>query len=172
MSIRPLAFNLYLLVAITFCLGCQTTEEKKHKKQLSTLRLHLETRSDGTPRTGAVPIGRQNPFYLNVEHSFFLDETEVERADVIEGIGGFSIQVQFTRHGAFVLDQVTSSNPKKRIGIFTVFDESRWLAAPTITHRIANGVLTFTPDATREETERIVRGLNNVAELTRKRNRF
>jgi hypothetical protein len=29
--------------------------------------------------------------------------------------------------------------------------------------RILDGTLTFTPDATREETERIVRGLNNVA---------
>jgi hypothetical protein len=44
----------------------------------------------------------------------------------------------------------------------------RWVAAPTMTERIADGRLVFAPDATREEAERIVHGLNRVAELTRK----
>ena len=41
--------------------------------------------------------------------------------------------------------------------------ENRWLAAPVIPSRIGNGVLTFTPDASREEADQIVLGLNNVA---------
>jgi hypothetical protein len=41
--------------------------------------------------------------------------------------------------------------------------ESRWLAAPVIPRRISNGVLTFTPDASREEADLIAIGLNNVA---------
>jgi hypothetical protein len=172
MTTRALAFNLYLVLAVLFGAGCQTTEERQRKKEATTFRLHLSTRPDGTHRTGAVPIGRENPLYVGVEHNFFLDETEVVRADLVEGIGGFSIQVQFTRHGTFVLDQVTSGNRGKRIAVFTIADEARWLAAPEITHRIASGVFTFTPDATREEAERIVRGLNNVAEIVRKRNRF
>jgi hypothetical protein len=44
----------------------------------------------------------------------------------------------------------------------------RWLAAPRITGRIADGRLEFTPDATRDEAERIVHGLNRVAELVAK----
>ena len=47
--------------------------------------------------------------------------------------------------------------------VHTVTTEARWLAAPRISQRIKDGVLVFTPDATREEAERIVRGLNNVA---------
>ena len=39
----------------------------------------------------------------------------------------------------------------------------RWLAAPVISHRISDGVLVFTPDATREEAEEIALGLNNVS---------
>ena len=34
---------------------------------------------------------------------------------------------------------------------------------PRIATRITDGVLAFTPDATRAEAERIVRGLNNAA---------
>ena len=42
--------------------------------------------------------------------------------------------------------------------------EGRWLAAPRINKRIADGVLVFTPDATREEAEQIALGLNNLAQ--------
>jgi hypothetical protein len=34
--------------------------------------------------------------------------------------------------------------------------------------RISNGLFAFTPDTTREEADRIARGLNNVAEQVRK----
>jgi hypothetical protein len=34
---------------------------------------------------------------------------------------------------------------------------------------LADGVFVFTPDASREEAERIVRGLNNAVNLARKR---
>ena len=53
------------------------------------------------------------------------------------------------------------------IAIFSQFGEEmkdyRWLAAPVINRRISDGVLVFTPDATREEAEEIALGLNNVA---------
>jgi len=39
----------------------------------------------------------------------------------------------------------------------------RWLAAPLINRRMADGMITFTPDASREETEKFVEGLNNSA---------
>ena len=46
--------------------------------------------------------------------------------------------------------------------IFSEFGQARWLAAPMINKRISDGNYVFTPDATREEAERIVRGVNNV----------
>ncbi|MGA9450667.1 MAG: hypothetical protein WBW41_04895 [Verrucomicrobiia bacterium] len=46
--------------------------------------------------------------------------------------------------------------------------DSRWLAAPLITRRIANGVLAFTPDCSRAEADQLVLGLNQVAAKNRK----
>ena len=43
-----------------------------------------------------------------------------------------------------------------------------WLAAPMTNKRISDGVLVFTPDASREEADRIVLGLNNVAKEAQK----
>ncbi len=40
--------------------------------------------------------------------------------------------------------------------------ESAWLAAVLIRDRVSNGLFRFTPDATRKECNRIVRGLRNV----------
>jgi hypothetical protein len=56
----------------------------------------------------------------------------------------------------------------RRLVIFSEFgkklSQNRWLAAPLIQRRIENGLLVFTPDATRAEAEEIAAGLNRVAE--------
>jgi len=49
--------------------------------------------------------------------------------------------------------------------------DGRWLAVPSITQRINDGVLTFTPDCSREEADELVAGLNVVAKKTQK-NKF
>ena len=45
----------------------------------------------------------------------------------------------------------------------TSWKNGRWLAAPSINRLVANGTLTFTPDASREEAEQLVKGLNLAA---------
>ena len=64
----------------------------------------------------------------------------------------------------------------KRFAIFCKFGEhlknERWLAAPVISRRIADGVLIFTPDATREEADEIVLGLNNVGREVEKKTKW
>ena len=93
-----------------------------------------------------------------------LDEHDVVSASVVdEPSGTFSIQVKLNRHGTWTLERVTVMHRGKHLVIFTYFGQARWLAAPEITGKNSTGMLTFTPDATREEAERIVRGLNNVA---------
>ena len=47
--------------------------------------------------------------------------------------------------------------------------ESGWLAAVQIHNRISSGIFRFTPDATRAEGFRIVRGLRNVIEAQKKK---
>jgi len=69
----------------------------------------------------------------------------------------------FTAHGRLVLEQVTTEHRGARLAVYGVFPAGRWLAAPVVSTRITNGVLVFTPDATRDEAERLVRGLNNMA---------
>jgi hypothetical protein len=48
--------------------------------------------------------------------------------------------------------------------------QSGWLAAVLIRDRISNGLFRFTPDASRAEGDRIVRGLRNVMATGKKKN--
>ena len=89
--------------------------------------------------------------------------------------GGFAMQAQYDRHGTLVLDSVTTEYRGRHIAIFTQFGsgklaQKRWLGAPYIGSSITRGVLLFTPNATREEAEEVVRGLNNVAKRFKKKN--
>ena len=173
MKIRFGSFNIYLSLALVSAgMACKTTEEKKHAKEASTLRLHLEVNADGTERNSGVPIYRANPILVNVEREPFLTEGDVQEASVVEATGGFLIRIQFTRHGTLVLENITTSKKGRRMAIQSQFGQARWLGAPMISRRITNGLLTFTPDATREEADRIVRGLNNLALAVNKKARF
>jgi preprotein translocase subunit SecD len=169
MKIRWNRFNLYLvlaLAAVAVC-GCQIFGGTKAEKQLSTLRLHLEVNRDGTKANEPVPIYRQKPVMVNVEKEPFLTEADVAEAKVIDVVGGFALRIRFDHPGAALLEEYTTANLGRKIAIFSQFGEKikdcRWLAAPVIARRITDGVLTFTPDATREECEEIALGLNHVA---------
>ena len=163
-------FNLYLLMVLAGIAlgGCQSSPaEKKAKKLLSTLRLYAEGRRDGTQATELVPIYRLKPVMVRVEKLPFLDEGHVASAKVIDTMGDFALQIQFDHRGTGLLEEYTTVNRPRRIAIFSQWGEKikqhRWLAAPMTSRRIADGVLTFTPDATREEAEEIAQGLNNVS---------
>ncbi len=164
------SFNIYLLlVAFLFTFGCTSSEARKKKKEQSTVRLHLEVNSDDTGRSGPVKVTHEQ-IDVNVEKEPFMMEDEVDHASVVDTVGGFAIQLSFSAHGTLKLDMVTTSNKGRRIAILAQFPKSHWLAAPLITKRIATGNLVFTPDCTREEAERFVNGLNNVAEKAKKAN--
>jgi len=161
-------FNIYLglLLASVIAGGCQSAA--KRSREISTLRLHLEVNPDGTDRNKPVPVYRASPVMINVENTPFLHEANISMAQVVEATGGFAIQVQFNSYGGKLLEQYSTAWKGKRIAIFSQFGDtaaqSRWLAAPLITRKITDGLLVFTPDATREEAERIVSGLNVVAQ--------
>jgi hypothetical protein len=168
MAARLVRFNAYLAVAL-FALcgaGCQTFK----KKEASTLRIHQEVNRDGTDKNGPVPVYRQNPVYVNVEHSPFLTEASIAKASLVDALGSFQIMIQYDRRGTWLLEQYSTAHRGRRIAIFSQFGQARWLAAPILQNRISDGLLVFTPDATREEAERIVRGLSNVARTMQKDN--
>jgi preprotein translocase subunit SecD len=171
MMIRLERFNTYLLVtvaaaAVAVC-GCQTPAKKKSDKLLSTLRLHLEAGRDASTASEPVPVYREKPVWVNVEKMPSLTEASVSAASVIDAVGGYALRIEFDHRGATFLETCTTANRGRRIAIFSQFGQDlknyRWLAAPVISHRISDGVLVFTPDATREEAEEIALGLNNVS---------
>lgn len=165
---HPRQFNPYLalLLACLALAGCQTAGTRA-RKEISTLRVHLEVRPEPTGQTETVTVFRESPVELTVERSPFLTEVHVESAKLVDAFGVPTIQVQLNRSGTWLLEQYTTAHRGRRMAIFSQFGErpeqARWLAAPLIRHRIADGFLVFTPDASREEAERIVRGLNNLA---------
>lgn len=174
-------FNIFLLIiSMAVAAGCSTSDEKKkeskkeessEKKLMSTLRFHMEINPDGSDSNGPVSIYRDNPTVINIWRRPFLDETHIEEASVIEQFGSFAIRVKFDAYmGQRLLEQATNTYRGQRVAIFSLFTEGRWLAAPKITKTITDGVFIFTPDATREEADRIVLGLNNMIKQIKKKN--
>lgn len=160
-------FNCILVTALLLAGGgvaCRSPEEKRAAAEASTLRLYLETDFDTTgEKTAVVPVYRAAPVLLRIAREPFLDEGHIVDARVVDTVGGFAIAVRYDFHGTLVLDTVSSTYRGQRVAIHSTFTEGRWLAAPKLSAPIRDGLLVFTPDATRAEAERIVRGLNNVA---------
>jgi hypothetical protein len=148
-------------------LSCQSNKPDGKKKgddpEATTLRFFIETNPDATGRQTEAVVGRANPFKITVEDQPFLTEIFIKEATLVENMGLFEIRLQFDRQGTWLLEQFTAGNKRKHFAIYSQFSDARWLAAPLITRTISDGVFTFTPDASPEEIERIVRGLKNIA---------
>lgn len=172
MMIKFARFNLYLCAALALlfsaCSSPEEKKEKKEKKQVAYLELHMEVNRDGSSDNEEVTINRTSPYTINVDKMPFVDSADLDQAVVVDDLGGFAIALKFNWRGTQLLDGATATNHNKRIAIFARFPKERWLASPLITKRIGDGVLQFTPDCSREEAERLVRGLNNVAKKIKK----
>jgi hypothetical protein len=172
MMIHWSRFNIYLVLALALGLSCGcNTEEHKRGKVVAALQVYEEvSRGPNTP-SQEVSIFRNHPVKFNLGKKPFLTEKFVKEAKVVNVVGGFALQFQLDRQGTWLLEQYSTANHGMHMGIFCQFfnpheeklNEGRWLAAPRIQAKITDGLLVFTPDATREEAEQIVLGLNNVA---------
>jgi preprotein translocase subunit SecD len=115
---------------------------------------------------------RSDPVQVTVATEPVLTEASIIAARVIETTGGFAIEIQFDENGTWSLEQYSAANPGRHFAIFGQWGEKlvngRWLAAPLITRRIANGILAFTPDMSREEADKLVLGLTNVTKKIQK----
>jgi preprotein translocase subunit SecD len=164
-------FNLYLALAAALALlcGCQT---HRQKTPVSALRIHIQTNPNPFGTSQTISVVRSDPVLVTIARSPVLTEANIVAAWVTNSPGGFAIEIRFDENGAWLLEQYSAANPGGHFAIFGEWGEKpatiRWLAAPLITHRIANGVLSFTADCSREEANQFVRGLNNVAAQTRK----
>ena len=171
MKVCGLRFNVYFVLAAATVLlcGCQTD---KPAKKTGALRVYIETNPglEGTSQT--ITLLRSDPVVLTIAPEPILTEASIIAAKVIETPGGFAIEVRFDEMGATTLEQFTAANPGRHLAIYGEWGGKpvtvRWLAAPLITHRIGDGVLAFTPDASRDEADELVLGLNNVAKKIQK----
>ncbi len=159
-------FNFYLALA-TVALLCSSCKTDKNPKVFSALRVHVQVPRMTATGT-AVSVIRANPVLVTVSEEPILTESDVIAARVINSEGGFALQIGFDEQAAWILEQYSAANPGKHFAIFGQWSETtndaRWLAAPLITHRISDGVLTFTPDMSRAEADQFVLGLNNDAQ--------
>lgn len=169
MNFYARSFNLYLpvitVLLATLC-GCQS-DSHKDAKHLATLRFYIETRAQ-LPDTGqTVSVLRANPVLVTINSDPALTEANIVKATLLESPVGYAVEVKFDGLGSYSLEQYTSAYEGKHFVIFGQWSEqatnSRWLAAPIITHRIVGGVFAFTPDASLEESRQLVIGLNNMA---------
>jgi hypothetical protein len=163
MSFYTRRFNLYFLPAILcLALGCHT-QSKDKDKAIGILRVHIESETQAAGGK-TVQVLRAEPVSINIVNQAILSEADLVSARLLEAPGGCALQVQFNSAGAWTLEQFSSINPGKHLVIFGQWgektEEGRWLSAPLINHRMGNGLLVFTPDASHEEVEKLVKGLN------------
>ncbi len=171
MSLSRRHFNQIFLPIWVACLaallfsGCKTTEQKKKDKQATEVSIYLEATTAAGERIQTVQVGRRYPAKIVIVPEAVIDTRDVASASVVQvdEVDGFGIQLQMNKHGIMSLDSITSESKGLRLVILARYDmEIRWLAAPRIQKRIADGKLVFTADCDREEADRIVRGLANM----------
>jgi preprotein translocase subunit SecD len=170
MLVQAMRFNIYLagFLALGILCGCQSPS-KKAEKRPGFLRVHIEAPARVSSQTATV--FRQAPTEINLEPRPFLTEEYVRTASVVDVLGGFALRIEFNRSGAYLLEQYTAGNLTRRLLIFSHWidpedpkkEVDRWIGAPRISQTMKGGVLMFTPDASREEAERIALGLRNSA---------
>ena len=175
MNFYALRFNIYLVLIIGLVLGggCKSTpKDSKDDKAVSAVRVHLESPTGLGDTTQVVSVIREDPVSVTILSAPVLTESDVVAARVLDTTAGFAVELKFSSTGTLLLEEYSASNPGKHFVIFGQWGEKgtdgRWLAAPLITHRITDGILSFTPDMNRDDAYRLVFGLNNVAKKVAK----
>jgi hypothetical protein len=161
-------FNLYLLLAAALAPASGCALFHKEDKGVAIMRIHVES-AGGTPDDSKnISLMRTEPVMVNIATEPILTEADIAAAALLETPGGFAVKVKFDEGGGLTLEQYSAINPGKHLAIFAQWGDrpadGRWLAAPLIKRLITDATLTFTPDASREEAEQLVKGLNLAAQ--------
>lgn len=165
-------FNFYFgMLAALLAAGCAHTRDPSDKLS-TTLRVHLEA-----PERGAIPkqrivVYRDAPLNLEIESLYLLTDEHVVSSRVVDEMGTYALEIRFNNWAIPLLAHNSSSHQGRRIALMAQFGpkphSTRWIGAPRLHTVIRDGVLRFTPDATREEAYQIAVGLNNNARKHRK----
>lgn len=155
-------FNLYFAILLASALGLCGCKTAGSKEPTTTLRINTEAKDDSS-FTRTIKVYKDESLKMRVHEVPLVSHVDLEDAQVVEVLGGFAIRLQFNSMGRWQIDHYTSINIGRHFAIYVLYGKkpavSRWIAAPIISDRISDGVILFTPDATREEAELIVKGL-------------
>ncbi|HEV2438153.1 MAG TPA: hypothetical protein VG077_19330 [Verrucomicrobiae bacterium] len=164
-------FNIYLALAATVALLCGCETNKPHGP-IAALRVHIEASPSSAGMTQTISVVRADPVLVTIMQQPVLTEANLVAARIIDTPGGFALEVRFDETGTWMLEQYSAANTGLHFAIYGQWGKNlldgRWLAAPLITHRIANGVLAFTPDMSRPEADQYALGLSNVVRFYNK----
>ena len=163
-------FNLYLLPWLVCLLvsGCALWHHSDKNKAVGIVRVHVESDNSNAGSTKDITFPRSEPIKFNIQTDAILTEADIVGARLFDTPGGgFAVELKFAETAGWRLQQYTAASPGKHLAIFAqwgkALTEGRWVAAPLIAHPIANGTLTFTPDASRQELEQWIKGLDAEA---------
>ncbi|HEX3628046.1 MAG TPA: hypothetical protein VH280_21760 [Verrucomicrobiae bacterium] len=170
MRVYPSRFNLFLLLAALLSLlaGCASWGHKDEPTSALGVFVSVAPGTSGSPGgTETVSVLRSDPVQVTVDKQPILTEQNIVAAKVIDTPDAPAIEIRFDAMGTVVLEQYSATNPGGHFVIFGKWGKdlknSRWLMAPLITGRMKEGILSFTPDMSRDEANEFVLGLNNVA---------
>jgi preprotein translocase subunit SecD len=162
-------FNVYLILMLmlaTAGTGCALFHKKK-AEPVGAVRVHIESPDSVESDSQTVSVLRADPVMVTIAKEAILTEASLLKATLVTSPGGFYVELQFDSTGALTLEQFSAAYGGKHFVIFgqwgVKLKDGRWLAAPIIQGRNANGRLAFTPDMTREEAQQWVDGLNHTA---------
>ena len=172
MKVYAIRFNIYLVLiaALLVAAGCKSGSSDN--KKVSAIRIHIESNVDPAGTSQTITLLRAEPVSLTILRDPILSESDVISSRVIDSPAGFAVEMKFNDTGTIMLEQYSAGNPGKHFVVFGQWgnkgSDGRWLAAPLITHRITDGVFSFTPDMAKDDAYRLVLGLNNVSKANLK----
>jgi len=169
MKVYTSRFNLFFALAILLVSLCGCTLFK-HDPPTAALRIHMELSPDsasGPVNTAqTVTLLRADPVQVTIDKDPILTEANLVAVRLISTPEAPAVEIRFDENGTWILEQYSASNPGRHFVVFGQWGkklkEARWLAAPLITQRINDGILSFTPDMTRDEANQFILGLSNV----------
>ncbi len=163
-------FNLFLALAVLLAplCGCALFGHKDGPQ--AAMRIHIAVAPDNVTTMGGaetVKVLRVDPVEVTIDKQPILTEANLVAARLINTPDAPAVEVRFDENGSWILQQYSASNPGGHFVIFGQWgkklNDGRWIAAPLIAHRIDDGILSFTPDMSRDEAQLFVEGLNNAA---------
>lgn len=167
MKIWSQLFNIILCGSLLIVAsGCNTNAKSKILAKDGTLMaFHMEMASGYGESTMPVQIGRLNPVKMTVQQSPFIREINVLKAEAWDTTdGGIAIRLELDRIGRKHLETASMLHRGARVAVQAIFPEPRWIDIMKLDRHMGDGIIILYPDASPEETDRIVSGLNLVSE--------